>query len=580
MLDQARERKLKEILYSLLETVRATRAAVYLTELGGVFRLVTYYGYTRRELPPTSLASDHPLPRWVAAARRPCYANQSSEAGILAPVMRDQGFSRVLAAPIYVGGRMVGLVEAREKAAGAPFVPTDLTMMSAVVDQLGSAIRELDLAPLAPVSADLLDSSGFFELTDGARLRAGALTPVPPRAAAASPATAVFRSVPATSFRPTPPPRAFEPTPLPAPTPEFRLPELPELPSREPARQRPPLTRHEVALFQGFTGTLLLIPEVETVAFSLWTSASAEFYVGTRRALADDARDAVVANVDKVFARVTPPFRRPEETRFNVEYPMGRGDGEIARSALAAIQTSTLDTDETRALFLTLVFGTPVPESSRDTIRATHRLLRSVVIEAKEYGRYRDSYRGWVHKFLEPGIKRFTDLKQHSLAVGRLARQFASFLSLPSSQVEQLTVAGILHDVGLRELDYDRLSEKRALTEGEMKLARNHPVVGALLLEDLEFPYPIAPIVRHHHERFDGSGYPDHLRGGQIPFGARMIHILEAFDAMTSSASYRPPISKEAALEILVSKGETQFDPDLVVKFREMMRTADRAEGR
>jgi putative nucleotidyltransferase with HDIG domain len=578
MLDQVRERKLKEILYSLLETVRATRAAIYLSELGGAFRLATYYGYARRELPPTALANDHPLPRWVAGARRPCYANQSSEAGILGPVMREQGYSRVLAAPIYVGGRMVGLVEAREKAAGAPFVPTDLTLMSAIVDQLAVAIRELDLAPLAPVSADLLDSSGFFELTDGARLRAGALTPVPPSATKASPASATFRSIPATSFRPTPS-RTFEPTPLPAPTPEFRLPELPELPPSEPARQRPPLTRHEVALFQGFTGTLLLIPEVEAVAFSLWTSASAEFYVGARRALADDARDAVVANVDKVFARVTPPFRRPGETRFNLEYPMGRGEGEVVRNALAAIQTSTLDTDEARALFLTLVFGSPVPESSRETIRATHRLLRSVVIEAKDFACYRDSYRGWVHKFLEPGIKRFTGLKQHSLAVGRLARQFASYLSLPSNQVEQLTVAGILHDVGLRELDYDRLSEKRTLTEGEMRLARNHPIVGALLLEDLEFPYPVAPIVRHHHERFDGSGYPDHLRGGQIPFGARVIHILEAFDAMTSSASYRPPISREAALEILVSKGETQFDPDLVVKFREMMRSAENEEG-
>jgi len=155
-----------------------------------------------------------------------------------------------------------------------------------------------------------------------------------------------------------------------------------------------------------------------------------------------------------------------------------------------------------------------------------------------------------------------------------MARKLAAQLGVTPMEVEQITVAGILHDVGMRELNYDLIYTKRALTEEEMALVRQHPRVGAFLVEDIPWPYPIAPLIRHHHERWDGGGYPDGLKGDEIPLGARLIHLCEAFDAMTSPTSYRAVLSDYQAIDILDSKAGTQFDPDLTPEFKRMVADA------
>jgi HD-GYP domain-containing protein (c-di-GMP phosphodiesterase class II) len=105
-----------------------------------------------------------------------------------------------------------------------------------------------------------------------------------------------------------------------------------------------------------------------------------------------------------------------------------------------------------------------------------------------------------------------------------------------------------------------------------MEEVRAHSSHGAALVERLDLPYPVAPLIRHHHERWDGAGYPDRLAGEKIPRGARILGIVEAFDAMTGAHSYREPIPPEAALQTLFAKSGDQFDPDLVLKFADMIR--------
>jgi HD-GYP domain-containing protein (c-di-GMP phosphodiesterase class II) len=146
--------------------------------------------------------------------------------------------------------------------------------------------------------------------------------------------------------------------------------------------------------------------------------------------------------------------------------------------------------------------------------------------------------------------------------------------------VEQFTVAGLLHDIGLKDIDlsYERISGRRPLDLQELGLVRQHAVAGASLLSRIEFPYSIAPLVRHHHERFDGAGYPDRLAGDRIPLGSRVISIAEAYDAMVSPHSYRAPISQDAALEIILLKGGTQFDPELARKFSDLVHSSSRAD--
>ena len=224
-------------------------------------------------------------------------------------------------------------------------------------------------------------------------------------------------------------------------------------------------------------------------------------------------------------------------------------------------------------LFSLLFRHGPNPEI-RESLRAAHVVLRNVLSGTRSGARFREAYRGLVNKLLEPGLQKRTALRTHSFNVGRMARKLAAQLGVPPMEVEQITVAGILHDVGMRELNYDSLYAKRTLTDEELSLLRQHPRVGAHLVEDIPWPYPIAPLIRHHHERWDGGGYPDGVRGDEIPLGSRIIHLCEAFDAMTSPTSYRSVLSDYQAIDILESKAGTQFDPEVTLEFKRMLEDA------
>ena len=528
MLDPTVEQRYREALFSLLEKSKTTRSALYLMEPTGEFRLVTHYGFSPRDLPASSFGKDHPLVEHVNRFRKPFYFNSPAEAQSLRRSMESSHTARLLAAPIYDDGRLVGIIEGHDKAGGEIYFPEDARSIGAVGNAI-LKIRRQTLGTPEP-APEPTEMPGFFDLPTGS----------------AAPASYSSDSV------------ADE---LPRP----KIHRVTTPPSR------PPVTQREALLFRGFASALLLDPKIAGVVFSLWTDDAAEFYIGARIPIADDARDSIVASAQEVFTRLFPGRTAPAERRFNVDFPHGRTEGELRRDRIQALQTSALVAEEGRGILFSLIFTQEPDAALVSAIKEIHLLVRRSVAETREAARYRDAYRGLVRRLLEPGLKKYTGLVSHSLSVARIARRFAGFLHLPENTVEQVTVAALLHDVGLRELSYDRLSEKRPLTEAEYRLARDHPSVGAMLLSDIEFPYPIVPLVVHHHERYDGSGYPDQLRGEQIPFGARLIHVIEAFDAMTSPASYRPTIGRDEAVETIESKGGTQFDPNLAAKFRDFV---------
>ena len=244
------------------------------------------------------------------------------------------------------------------------------------------------------------------------------------------------------------------------------------------------------------------------------------------------------------------------------------------RAEIISIQSSVLDSSAEGVVLFSLLFRHGPNPEVREALRAAHVVLRNVLAGNRSEARFREAYRGLVNRLLEPGLKKRTALKTHCFNVGRMARKLAAQLGVTPMEVEQITVAGILHDVGMRELSYDTVYSKRTLTDEEMALVRQHPRVGAFLVEDIPWPYPIAPLIRHHHERWDGGGYPDGLKGDEIPLGSRLIHLCEAFDAMTSPSSYRAVLSDYQAIDILDSKAGTQFDPELTPEFKRMVADA------
>lgn len=134
-------------------------------------------------------------------------------------------------------------------------------------------------------------------------------------------------------------------------------------------------------------------------------------------------------------------------------------------------------------------------------------------------------------------------------------------------QLKALEAAALLHDMGKIAVPEHILNKPSRLTTGEFEKMKLHASVGADILSSIHFPYPVVPIVRHHHENWDGTGYPDGLRATQIPLGARILAVVDCFDALTSDRPYRPRLSDFEAIEILMERRGIMYDPLIVDRF-------------
>jgi putative nucleotidyltransferase with HDIG domain len=157
---------------------------------------------------------------------------------------------------------------------------------------------------------------------------------------------------------------------------------------------------------------------------------------------------------------------------------------------------------------------------------------------------------------------------EHSRQVAELAAAVAEQLGLPDPEVEAVRVAGLVHDVGKIALDERVLAKPGPLAPEEWHAVKRHPEVGERLVrETLGLGDDAAAAVRHHHERFDGAGYPDGLAGEEIPLAARIVAVVDAFDAMTSDRPYRRALSLRQAHAELTRCAGSHFCPDVVAAF-------------
>lgn len=157
--------------------------------------------------------------------------------------------------------------------------------------------------------------------------------------------------------------------------------------------------------------------------------------------------------------------------------------------------------------------------------------------------------------------------RYHSKRVTEWAVLFGRWLGLQPQQVDNLHVGGLMHDLGKIAVPDEVLRKPQVLSPEEFELIKLHPVKGAEILSRASLPWDVIPIVLHHHERWDGKGYPHGLRGEEIPFLARVVAILDAFDAMISDRAYRPAMPVEEALRRVISDAGKQFDPVLASSF-------------
>jgi putative nucleotidyltransferase with HDIG domain len=143
----------------------------------------------------------------------------------------------------------------------------------------------------------------------------------------------------------------------------------------------------------------------------------------------------------------------------------------------------------------------------------------------------------------------------------------AQTIGLPASDVDAIKTAALLHDIGKLAIPEHILSKPGPLTEEELQKVRRHSQVGADILAGVPFPYPVTPLIRSHHERWDGHGYPAGLKGEAIPIGARILTIVDYFDAVTTERPYHKADSYDTAIALLKQEAGLAFDPGLVDTF-------------
>ena len=298
---------------------------------------------------------------------------------------------------------------------------------------------------------------------------------------------------------------------------------------------------------------------------------------------------------DRVLAQVAARLRQGGESfrlggdEFAVLLPdtNARGGVVVARSIVERVSAAELE--QVGPMTVSAGVATyPIQGAGRDELI---RLADSALYWAKEDGKNRA--RGYEPALVE--IKQLQQLAEgtdraaryraaaslakavdardgftgsHSDRVGELAARIARRLGVEETQIELTRVAASLHDLGKLAIPEEILRKPGTLNESERLVLQRHPQIGHRMLESLGVE-PIADWVLHHHERWDGDGYPDRLRGEEIPLGARIIFVADAYDAMTSERVYDRSLSPSEALEELERCSGSQFDPAIVDAFSE-----------
>ncbi len=528
------EAQLKQVLYGCVEHVQATKAALYLSASKDLndkrYELVTHYQYNPADRKVVT-ANDDLVDR-LAVKRSPFFVNGLGSDQRLAEMLFRQGNDRLLAAPLFSRGRLIGFIDMRDKAGRKPFESPDVQAAQKIADDMIHVLAKNNLFGLAPIA---LAEDALPPTVSIATPRATPAAVVPTAQTTGVFSTAAQQAIEAA--------RQF-------------------MSKRQLNRETTTRLLNENEL----ESVRLVLPAVLAIAGAQLGVVSAIGHVNNPQfivssyTVSDAIKDRLQAHLTTWLKRVNQP---PLLMRPQIAYPFGtRGDLE----ALGPIFSAPLNVYSVEGLVLTVAFEKQPDAAAQRALRLMLRQLEQAVEGVIINASGRSERVLIAEKLLEPDFQKYPELAEHSREVAVIAQRFARALELPSMQVETVRLAALVHDVGLRLLDYERLYRRASLTPEEMRGLAEHPVVGAALVEPLLGP-DVAQAVLRHHERVDGKGYPSRMSGQQIPIASRVLQIADAWVAMTSHHTYQPPIERDKAAARLRENAGTQFDAALVERF-------------
>ncbi|MBL0211995.1 MAG: HD domain-containing protein [Holophagaceae bacterium] len=578
-------------LYRCLEEVGSTKGVLYLRVPKGfadegAFQNVCEYGWPRGSHAPASIPAQDPLLIWVQREKRAFAVNDPEEFQELDPFSRGSNDPRFLLAPIYLKGDWVGLLMQRDRNKGVHYdidhdeKPT-LRICNDVVETLRKFRLYGEAAPPAPKPMPRKGPVGSTMPMPTVQ------TPLP----GAGLIPEILDSGSAQAHQPAP--SRDRPHGAPKPSKRESYGQLPwghetnagiqPMAAPEPLPASAAADPGADALDEGFVDTKRRsMPSQEQKEF-FWQAARLLF-----RMLPLDAAALWMDELDKLrpllafsdrplsaelqqqllahAATILPSVKR-EDLRI-LARPEKREVMPLAGSFATFVSLLLGDAVKPAEggrdlLLLFRLSDEPFTEAELALIRQVGNLLSLHLEEGRLHERYHRAFLSVSHRILKSGEGRSPKMKEHSLNCAKLSRGVALRMELPTEDVEAISIAAILQDVGSLLLD-PAMMAKPELSAAELAKARTHPVLAAAFLKGLRFPFDVLKIIRHHHERWDGKGYPDGLAGEEIPIGSRIIGLVEAFDVMTTGKGYKAPKALAKVLDELRRESGHQFDPKTV----------------
>ncbi len=209
------------------------------------------------------------------------------------------------------------------------------------------------------------------------------------------------------------------------------------------------------------------------------------------------------------------------------------------------------------------------------TASKTLRKQNSELMEQKEeietaYKKLSDSYKNTILALSNAVDARDSYTAGHSERVAKISLLIGKNLGLPDEELKKLEYAALFHDIGKIGIPDSILLKNDRLTDEEFKVIQKHPEMGVNILKSIGFLENILPSIKHHHEKYIGKGYPDNIKGEEIPLGARIIAVADTYDAMTSNRPYRKKLSHKTAVDEIINNKGLQFDERIVDAFMEI----------
>jgi hypothetical protein len=545
--------KLKELLYDCAVEIRATKAALYLSNGSGRFELVTEYGF--RGVVRESAEPNDPIVDRAGRGKTAFFVNGVATEPRFSEILFQASTDRLLVAPIWQRGQLVGFIDMRDKAQKLPFEQTDTAKAQKIADRIVALFANRNLF-----------GQRFISLAEHDDEPAVLAKPqvAPPAQAPPPPAPA-----------PVAQPAVVPPPPAPVPPQSSRSVFIQRAEAATAALAAPPppakLTDAEVAAAREALKALLFIPGLLTATFSaVGPGGSGVQETVARSVVSDEAQISLQTKLNQWLSRRGDALGT---TRMNVTTPFGATGAIVHGAQLQKVLSAPVNADGVSGLYLTVAFGDPPDRNAHEMLTILHRQLEIAIDHARQRAGHETLRWRVAEKLIDPDFERYPDLRQHSKLVVEKAEAFAKFLGMPAAEVETVRIVALVHDVGMRLLDYDRLYRKRGVTEEEVAYMREHARVGAALVLPLLGP-DIARAVLCHHERVDGRGYPNGLQGEEIPLVSRLVQICDVYVAITDPNTYQLVEPPAAALATIARLAGTHLDAKLAAKFQEMMRAS------